>query len=163
MVSTWLPLYKSEPMWSKASSMLLTHDLPVQKPCCLGEITWYRWSMMLFNTQRSKTLDTIGNREMGRWFSTWSFAPFLWTGTTLASFQSLGRDPSCSDLLKILHKKGAITEAVSLSNLAGISSSLVAFLTSSALSAATTVHSLRVWSDITVSERMHAASPLRCR
>ena len=88
---------------------------------------------MLFNTQCSKTLDTIGSREMGWLFSTCSFAPFLWTGTTLASFQSLGRDPSCSDLLKIVHEEGAITEAVSLSNLAGISSGPVPLLASSAL------------------------------
>ena len=51
----------------------------------------------------------------------------------LASFQSLGRDPSCGDLLKILHEEGAITEAVSLSHLAGISSGPVALLASSAL------------------------------
>ena len=52
---------------------------------------------------------------------------------TLASFQSLGRDPSCGDLLKILHEEGAITEAVSLSHLAGISSGPVALLASSVL------------------------------
>ena len=52
---------------------------------------------------------------------------------TLASFQSLGKDPSCGDLLKILHEEGAITEAVSLSHLVGISSSPVALLASSAL------------------------------
>ena len=80
----------------------------------------------------------------------------MWTGTTLASFQSLGRDVSCSYLLKNLHKEGAITEAVSLSNLAGISSGPVALPTSSALSTARTVDSLRVRSDIIVSERMHA-------
>ena len=84
--------------------------------------------------QRSKTLDTIRSREMGREFSTLSFASFLWTGTTLASFQSLGRDPSCSDLLKILHKEGAITEAVPLSNLVGTSSGPVDLPPSTALS-----------------------------
>ena len=70
-------------------------------------------------------------------------SPFLWTGTTLASFQSLGRDSSYSDLLKILHKVGAITEAISLSNLAGISSGPVALPTSSAFSEARTVDSFR--------------------
>ena len=59
-------------------------------------------------------------------------------------------------MLKILHKDGAITEAVSLSNLAGISSGPVALPTSSALSAARTVDLMRVRSDITLSERMHA-------
>ena len=83
MVSTWLPLAKSEPMWSRASSRLVTHDLPVQKPCCLGEITWYRWSLMLFNTQRSKTLDAIRSREMGRYFSTWSFEKNTFLDTSL--------------------------------------------------------------------------------
>ena len=43
-----------------------------------------------------------------------------------------------------------------MSNLAGISSGPVALPTSSALSAARIVDSLRVRSDITVSERMHA-------
>ena len=43
-----------------------------------------------------------------------------------------------------------------MSNLAGISSGPVALPTSSALSAARTVDSLRVRSDIIVSERMHA-------
>ena len=43
-----------------------------------------------------------------------------------------------------------------MSSLAGISSGPVALSTSSALSAVRTVDSLRVRSDITVSERMHA-------
>ena len=59
-------------------------------------------------------------------------------------------------MLKILHKEGAIAEAVSLSNLAEISSGPVALPTASAVSAARNLDSLRVRSHITLSERIHA-------
>ena len=60
----------------------------------------------------------------------YSLFSFLYTGTMLANFHSVGREPSLSNLLKRSQSEGSISRAVSLSVLAGISSGPEALFTS---------------------------------
>ena len=54
----------------------------------------------------SKTFETSGNTDIGRWFPSSRLDPFLNSGITLAIFHSFGKISGSIQLLKMYAKDG---------------------------------------------------------
>ena len=83
-------------------------------------------------TTCSRTFDTMGSKDIGRWLLMTRVSFVLGTGTIFACFDPVGTFPKVNDLLNNSVRYGAITSAHSFSNLADIPSGPVAFHTDSA-------------------------------
>ena len=126
MISLCWPLSNAWPiLWRKPSSCV-TVDRPLRKPC------WESWRnleqclMTWWKTQRSRTLEVMQRREIGRWFSTFSLHCFLWTIRDV--FHSKGKLLVQRNLLNKLHREVDNSLAHSLSTSVGILSGPWAFL-----------------------------------
>ena len=57
---------------------------------------------------RSRILENVGKRDIGRKFCTECLSPFLWTGVTLANLSEFGTIPMVIDKLNIIERGVAI-------------------------------------------------------
>ena len=101
---------------SSTASVVCTRDVSVEWNClfplCVDDNRLFdsRYGTNWFKAIRSHTLDKIGNSDIGRLFSGFSWYPCLNIGVTSAVFQINGNVPDVNEALIIVVNVGAIDD-----------------------------------------------------